>query len=264
MKLPAIQHLQTRLFLHAVFPTLDDVIKASPAARALIEQSGDFSVLFRTRSGLRASYRFTPHGCHYSPGDSDLAGIALYFWSDGQAAATFLERRALPPIPTRGFGELSKMKTFAALGAEMRKWLKPSDEQLADDGFRRTFAMMSLGLALRGVVQLGRFERKSCLTVQNGPQGVLAFRIEGSDQLAWLNLKFDELSSGAEKPPTEPDVEVVFRDSTIAARAVTNQLDSMAAVGRGDIKIHGLVPLADSANALMDRVQPLVDSEKAI
>ncbi|WP_309386972.1 hypothetical protein [Cerasicoccus frondis] len=256
----ALKHLQARLFLHAVFPTLDDVIKASPKAQALLKDNG-FSLCFRTRSGLRASYFFKSKGCEYIAGDSPT-GIELMFLSDGQAAATFFEKPALPPLPLKGFSGLGKMKTFIALTKEMESWLKPSDEQLADENFRQLFAPMSIGLALRATCQLCVAERKSREWLASGPQGLAAFQLGENGTPRWINFVSGALKSGVGEPPTEPAVRVIFKDSTIAANAVLDRLDSMAAVGRGDIKIVGLAPLADHLNALMERVQGFIDPPK--
>jgi len=261
-KNPAYRHLQARLFLHAVFPTLDGVIKASPKARELLADN-PFSVCFKTRSGLRASYHLSVDGCDYVPGDTSQAGIGLFFLNDAHAAATFLEKPALPPIPTRGFSALKQMDMFSALGKEMQLWLKPDAERLADADFRRTFATLSLGLALRGLIQLCQVERRGRQELLAGPNGVVTFQIGEDGEIIWLRFERDELDSGEGDPPKSPRVQVIFRDSEVAAKAVTNELDSLAAVGRGEIMVRGLAPLADHVNAIMERVAPFIDPEAA-
>ncbi|MGE9294884.1 MAG: hypothetical protein ACQKBV_01140 [Puniceicoccales bacterium] len=262
MKQDAFQHLQLRLFLHAVFPTLDGVIKASPHAQGLLRDNA-FSVCFKSLSGVRASYHFTEGGCDYVSGDSQQSGIGLLFLTDAQAVATFLEKKTFPPIPTRGFSALSKMNTFTALAKEMQDWLKPGDDRLQDEDFREKFAMFSLGLALRGVTQLCAHERKGREQLASGPQGLVSFQIGEDGEPVWLLLRRHELASGEGDLPEEPAARVVFRNSEIAARAVRDEIDSIAAVGRGDIMVQGIAPLADHANALMERVQSFVDPEVA-
>lgn len=262
MKPAALQHIQVRLFLHAVLPALDNVIKASAKARALLDTPGKrFSVCFKTRSGVSASYFFTANGCEYLASSGSTAGIELLFWSDSQAAATFLEKPALPPIPLKGITGLRHMKTFTALTEEMRVWLKPDQAHLAEESFRQVFVPMTLQLALRAVAQLGRFERRSAELVASGPQGLAAFQLGESGEPAWINLSTNHMECGHGELPREPDVRVIFRDSVVATQALLNQVDSLAAVGLGQIEVHGIAPLADHLNYLMERVQPFIDPE---
>ncbi|WP_269543238.1 hypothetical protein [Cerasicoccus fimbriatus] len=256
----ALQHIQTRLFLHAVFPTLDCMIKASPKAQALLKDN-KFSLCFRTRSGLHARYFFSDKGCEYTSGDSRTM-IELFFLSDAHAAKTFLEEGGPPPIPTRGFGTLGKMKTFIALTKELESWLKPEEAKLADEDFRAVFAPMSLALAMRGVCQLCVSERKSREWLASGPQGVAVFQIGENGKQLWIQLVSNQLESGSGQPPKPADVRIIFKNSQVAAEAVLERLDSMAAVGRGDIKIVGMAPLADHLNALMERLQGFIDPPK--
>lgn len=261
MKDIARYHLQARLFLHAVFPALNHVIHVSEPAQALLREH-PFSLSFRTRSGIRASYHFSEQGCDFLERDTALSGIALFFLSDKQAANTFLEKPALPPLPLRGFSELGRMKTFIALTGIMREWLEPTPERLTDPAFQPIFAKLSLGVALRGVRVLCRYERHCRNLLAEGPQGLVVFQVEGQPPL-WMNLVSDDLRCGSGEPPAAPAATVIFRDSDIAARAVLNQADTLAAVGRGEIEIHGLAPLADHLNALMERVEPYVKPQPA-
>ncbi|GHC11756.1 hypothetical protein [Cerasicoccus arenae] len=258
MKSTALQHIQTRLFLHAVLPTLDAVIKASPKAQALLKDN-HFSVCFKTRSGLSASYFFTTGGCEYIPGGSTSAGIELLFLTDGQAAATFLEQKTFPPLPTKGFSALGKMKTFVALTLEMQAWLKPDAAKLAGEQFRQIFVPMTLGLALRAVAQLCRSERRFREQLAAGPQGLAAFQLGKDGEPVWLRLVTNELTCGQGEPADTPDVRVIFHDSVLAAEALQDKADALTAVGNGAIEVLGLVPLADHLNAMMERVQGYID-----
>lgn len=262
MKSTGRHYIQVRLFLHAVFPALDGVIKASPKAQALLRDQA-FSFCFRTRSGISASYFLSESGCEYLPRGGSSAGIELMFLSDRQAVANFFEQTALPPIPLKGFSGLGRMKIFLALTEELQTWLKPNAKQLQNELFREVFFQMSIGLAMRAVAQLGKFERGCRDLVASGPQGVAAFQIGESGEPMWIHLTSGEMAMGQGEPSQAPDVRVIFRNSMIAALALQNKVDSMAAIGNGDMIIRGLVPLADHLNALMERVQPYIDPEKA-
>ncbi|MEO0794982.1 MAG: hypothetical protein AAFX93_07465 [Verrucomicrobiota bacterium] len=262
MKPAAFHHLQTRLYLHAVFPAFDGVIKASQEARALLKEQ-PFSVCFKTRSGLRASYHFTETGCDYIPGDSNQAELELFFFSDSHAAATFLEQTVFPPLPLRGFGSIRKMDTFKALSEMLKVWLKPTEGRLAEESFREVYVPLALRLALRGVCQLCSHDRSSTQLFSSGPHGLAVFQVGDNGSPVWIRFQPGELETGEGEPDSEPDARVIFRDSMVAALATMDKVDSVAAVGLGQIEVIGQVPLADHLNFLMERVQPFVDPEVA-
>ena len=97
-----------------------------------------------------------------------------------------------------------------------------------------------------------------------GPPGQAVVRIaprgavhrEGSSPraVAWVEVREGALRWGRGESPTAADVEITFRDEATAAAALRGQLDQLAALGRGDIIVRGLVPLAETLGLVMDRL----------
>ena len=72
--------------------------------------------------------------------------------------------------------------------------------------------------------------------------------------VAWMEVRPGAVRWGAGESPAAVDVEITFRDEATAAAALRGQLDQLAALGRGDIVVRGLVPLAEKLGLVMDRL----------
>lgn len=87
------------------------------------------------------------------------------------------------------------------------------------------------------------------------PSGLALFEIENQpESVCWVRVRERFFSSGIGQPCDEPDVRIIFSNSKIVLAAAEQKLDSLAAVGVGDIRISGLVPLADGLSLVMGRL----------
>jgi hypothetical protein len=73
--------------------------------------------------------------------------------------------------------------------------------------------------------------------------------------IVWFDHGSADHAAGWSEPPRRPDVRIVFGDMDVAYAAMRDEIDSMAAVGTGQIKIDGLIPLADGLNFVMERLR---------
>ena len=129
------QTLLARLHLHAVLPALEDLVQLSPEARTLAK-GWDFSLRLRLGGSDGAVATLV------SPGDGSLtihphadvpARLTLRFLSAVQLNRTFLNRRALPPLPTAGFWNVGRVGPFAKLAKELDAALQPAPGALEKD-----------------------------------------------------------------------------------------------------------------------------------
>jgi hypothetical protein len=70
----------------------------------------------------------------------------------------------------------------------------------------------------------------------------------------WFEHGAAACPAGWGEPPRRPDVRITFGDVDIAFSALREEIDTLAAVGGGQIKVEGLVPLADGLNLVMQRL----------
>jgi len=83
-----------------------------------------------------------------------------------------------------------------------------------------------------------------------------AFMIQDEpESTVWFDHGSPDQAAGWSEPPRRPDVRIVFGDMNVAYAAMRDEIDSMAAVGNGEIRVDGLIPLADGLNFVMERLR---------
>lgn len=244
--------LKARLYLQAVLPTLAELWPLEAEMRAAAGEA-PFSIAFQTLGAARQALAFDGSRA-WAWQTTEAAQLELVFLTARQAIATFEQRGALPPLPRRGFNRLGHAKRFEAAAAVMAKRLRPAPEALTDESTAARFAHLQLGIALRGAVLLIRFEAAANAHFTSAPHGVAVFAISGIEQPRWIDYTPGTLGTGVGDPPREPDTTITFSTGQIAAASVRDEIDAMAAVNAGRIRLHGLVPLADHLNHLMEHV----------
>ncbi len=252
---PSFQSLLARLHLHAVLPALEDLVKLSPEARALAA-GWDFSLRLRLGETVATLV---------SPGDGSLsvyshadvpARLTLRFLSAVQLNRTFLNRRALPPLPTAGFWNVGRVGPFTKLAKQLDAALQPAPGALDDEGFRELHLRLLFRVLLGAIPVLADGDPVVQHTLSHTPDGTAEIRAPGLGLSGWARWSRGRMTGGpGPVPDGTPDVVITFTDRETADAALLGRLDPNAAVGLGKVDVRGLVPLADGLSVAMDRVE---------
>ena len=257
---PSREQTQARLHLHAVLPALEELVRLVPTARTLV-------------TGWRCSLRLRLPGPSggtaatlVSPGDGTLAvhrhadtpaQITLRFLSARQLNRTFLNQRALPPLPLGAPWHLPKLGTFTRLARELDAALQPAPGALDDPAYRERHVRLLFRVLLGALPVLAAGDPVSRHSLSHTPGGTAQIRLPALDLSGWVRWQAGNLTAGAGDLPggSGPDVIITFTDRSTADAALLGRLDANAAVGLGDVTVRGLVPLADGLGVVMDRVE---------
>jgi hypothetical protein len=90
--------------------------------------------------------------------------------------------------------------------------------------------------------------------VRIAPRGVVHRESLSLPAVGWVEVCHGGLRWGWGEPAVAADVEIIFRNEVTAAAALRGELDQLAALGRGDVVVRGLVPLAETLGLVMDRL----------
>jgi hypothetical protein len=121
---------------------------------------------------------------------------------------------------------------------------------------RRLHARLSLRAAVLGLSPLARGDPQAQQELRALPCGLAAFSIGGDPSATtWFDHGSDDCAAGYGDPPRLPEVRILFNDVETAFGALRDEIDAMAAMGTGRIRVDGLVPLADGLNAVMQRLR---------
>jgi hypothetical protein len=242
-----------QLNLHAVLPALEDLVRLSPAARQVIE-GWNFSLRMQLAGGPCATL-FSKDGRIEVHRDARAAQLTLLFLSASQLNRTFLNQKALPPLPIAGFWRLGKVRTFTALTKLLDQALQPAPGALEDPVFRLMHLRLLFKVLLGAIPVVGSLDPQSRHSLGHTPPGLAEIRAPALDVSGWAEWADGRLTSGDGPAPRSPDVVITFRDRATADAALLGKLDPNAAVGLGRVDVRGLVPLADGLSLVMDRVE---------
>lgn len=90
--------------------------------------------------------------------------------------------------------------------------------------------------------------------LRDAPPGVAVLRVPPLKLTLWIEWRDQSLHWGQGESHRDADVEIVLRDESTAQALLRGALDTGSAVGLGDIRVRGLIPLAEGIGLVLDRV----------
>ena len=245
------QKVLAHLNMLAVLPRLEELVQYDAEAQELI-MGMKFSIRFRVFNGPSILIAIG-NGKISSTTDTTLsADTGLLFTSYEQANRMFAGEKVVP-IPYWGAWKMADLKRFTQLSGLLEKYLKPSEDNLKDPGFKAHAVKMTLHTIAAGVAQVAQHDEKASHWAEAVPEGVAMFKVLPEGPAACISVQGGRFRPiwGEVKTPT---VSTTFKDIDTALNLFTGKLDAFAALGGGDVRISGLIPMADHLNAIIDRV----------
>jgi hypothetical protein len=245
----------SHLYLSAVLPCLTDLVDQDRESQALID-ADNASITLRILGGRKATVVMEGGRIPWMSGSEGWSSVTLLFFSNAHLNAFFSGKKWAVPIPIWGGWRIGLLARFSALSAKLEAILNGDAAVLASAAGRRLHTRLTLIAAGLGLRCLAEGDAISIETLQALPEGLAAFMIQGEPQsTVWFDHGAADHAAGWSEPPRQPDVRIVFGDMDVAYAAMRDEIDSMAAVGTGQIKIDGLIPLADGLNFVMERLR---------
>jgi hypothetical protein len=246
--------VQSRLYLHAVLPCLSALVTHDRVAR-LIAESISATVVFRIRGGPAASIRLANGIATYERGAALAPSVVLLFFSDRHLNAFFSGSSWAMPMPIWGGWRLALLARFTRLTDRLTAVMDGHPDVLATAEGRALHAQLSLIVAGLGLCPLAAGDGPARTALAHTPFGLACFTIEGAQNATvWFDHGPDTCDSGWGPAPRQPDVTISFVDYSVAYGALREEIDTIAAIGTGEIKVSGLIPLADGLNLAMERL----------
>jgi hypothetical protein len=243
-----------RLFLHAVLPCLAALVAEDERARD-IAASCNAAIVFCVLGGAAATVRLAGSAVTVEPGAARRAAVILMFFSNAHLNAFFSGRSWAVPLPLWGGWRVALLARFTRLTDRLKAVLDADPDVLATAEGRNLHARLSLLAAGLGLGPLSMGDAPARAALAHAPEGLAAFSIEGvGNSTVWFDNGRRAGAAGWGPPPRAPDVAVSFADSAVAFGAMREEIDTLAAIGNGQIRVTGLIPLADGVNLAMERI----------
>jgi hypothetical protein len=243
-----------RLYLNAVMPCLDALASNDAAARDILGDTRA-KLVFRVQGGPAITIGIADGAVTVTRGAAAGAAVILHFFSDRHLNASFAGKRWALPLLAWGGWRIGLLTRFTRLTDRLKAVMDGSAEVLATAEGRALHARLSLIAAGLGLGPLARGDSSAQAALSLAPPGLAVFAIRGAHHATvWFDHGSRDCNAGWGPPPREPDVEISFIDSAVAFAALRGEIDTIAAIGAGQIRVSGLIPLADGVNMAMERL----------
>jgi hypothetical protein len=249
-----------RLYLRAVLPCLSDLAEQDFEARDVVGElqasivmcvlGGPAVTLHLQRGGIAWSGRID-----WRNDAGRVPSVILLFLNARHLNAFFSGSQWAVPLPVWGGWRIHLLARFAQLAKRLEAVMDGAPNVIDNKAGRRLHARLSLIAAGLGLEALAEGDEAARRMLRSLPQGLASFNIEGEPRATvWFEHGAAACPAGWGEPPRRPDVRITFGDVDIAFSALREEIDTLAAVGGGQIKVEGLVPLADGLNLVMQRL----------
>ena len=244
----------SRLYLSAVLPCLTDLVAQDPTAHDILGEA-QASIVLRIAGGPAATLHLENGRIVWKSG-AGPASIVLLFLNSRHLNAFFSGKTWAVPVPIWGGWRIALLQRFARLAGRLEAALNGDEAMLATEVGRRLHARLSLIVAVLGLRSLAEGDEAARQALRSVPPGLAAFSIAGDPGATlWFDHGSADCAAGWGEAPRSPLVHIIFADMNVAFGAMRDEIDAVAAVGSGQIKIEGLVPLADGLNVAMERLR---------
>ncbi len=236
--------------LYGVLGGLVTLCELAPEARKILGKSA-CSIGFDVKNGPAATLTFVGGRCIFKEGVENCA-IKIPFSTcekfNGMIDGT------VTPIPTRGITKLPfLLGKFKKLTALLEQYLRPAPEMRTDEVFLKRSTAVMFRVIAASVVQIANNDKVGRASASYIPDGTVKLEIAGLPAAA-LTAK-DHRLTFSDKPPKTFSSYMQFSDIRTARDLFDGKINSVAAVGLGNVKIGGMIPQVDNINRILSRVE---------
>ncbi|MBQ8642586.1 MAG: hypothetical protein IJ480_10260 [Clostridia bacterium] len=235
--------------LYGILGAIPAMLELSPEARKILGK-GACSIGFTVKDGPAATLSFAGGRCILKEGADDCT-VKLPFSSAEKFNG--LIDGTVTPVPSKGFTKLPfLLGKFIKLTDLLTKYLRPTEEDMADPVFARISTTLMFGLISRAIVQIGNHDKIGRASASYIVDGVIRLGIEGGPAFA-IQAKKNRLAS-LPKVPEKVTSMMTFRDMDTARALFDGKINAVASIGTGDVRMAGMISQIDNVNRILDRV----------
>jgi len=157
------------------------------------------------------------------------------------------------PIPAKGFTRIGfLLKNFTKLTDRLSAFLQPEEGALEDPEFFRVSTTLMFHVILEAIAQIGSHDKVGCFSASNIVDGVARLAIAGGP--AGGIICRDHHLAAVHSEPGQFFSYMEFQSMELARALFDGQVNAIAAVGLGQVRIGGQISQIDNINRILDRV----------
>ena len=235
--------------LHAVLGSIPYLCELDERARDLIKNE-KISLGFRVKGGPSGALCFAD-GKAWFTDECDSCNIILSFSSpekfNGMIDGT------VTPIPSKGLLKVGfLLKKFMPLTDILSSYLRAEKEALADPVFFEKSTVLMFHLIASAIAQIGNVDPVGRASASYIVDGNIKLAI--GDDLALTLAAKDHVLTAIHSAPESFMSFMRFEDIKLARALFDGEVNAVAAVGEGKVRIGGMISQVDNVNRILDRV----------
>ncbi len=244
-----------RLHLKAILPLLEDIAAYDST---LQEYIADWNAVIQFQ--LKSLFSTTATALIFHEGklkayDGNYSGpkVTLTFKNARQLNEVFQGKSSKNPRPNLlALLHVNKLAQIEKVLGRLEHYLRPSEEHLRNEDFFAFCVKVSIYALAFGVKEVGEHDPELKVLAPNISNGTIEIKVAQGPS-AHLNIQKGKFYP-ARGPANKPNAVMEIQDLSTAWSMIQGNIDVFAAVGRGDIKLRGYIPLMEGVNPLLDRL----------
>ena len=235
--------------LFAILGAIPYLCQLDNESAALIEGE-TVSVGFFVKDGPKATLFIGGGKARMAPG-VDRCQVLLPFSSCEKFNG--LIDGTVTPIPVKGFTKIGFLTgNFTKLTDRLSMFLRPEPEALEDPEFFRISTTLMFHVIAEAIAQIGNQDKVGRFSATNIVDGMAKLSIAGGPA-AGISCR-DHVLTAVHSDPGSCFAYMEFSDMELARALFDGQINAIAAVGTGGVRIGGMISMIDNINRILDRV----------
>ncbi len=235
--------------LFAVLGAIPTLLELDEQARALAEKK-NISIGFSVKEGPSGTLCIENGKAEMRQGTKGCS-IKLYFPSC-QKFNDMIDGKGTP-LPVSGFWHVGYLlREFTQLTDLLSAYLRPERERLQDPAFFERSTVLMLHVIAGAVAQVGNEDAVGKFSASNIVDGVI--RLSIGEQITVGILAKDHYLTALHTVEEEGFSEMRFDSLATARDLFDGNINAVAAVGEGKVRVGGMISQVDNVNRILDRV----------
>lgn len=237
--------------LHAVLPLLEQIVDYDKEAQQIVS-GWNGTVQFSCPGPMGAYIEFKDGKARAYRGTTSWPTVALWFFSPKEMNKLFTGEGFTVPIPWKGLTNLGMLKGFTELTKRLDYYLRTPEKDLPAE-HKKFLVTLKLYTAVRALKEIGENDPHFSQSTPHIANGVAELRVLQDGPVAHIRVSHGVLMPGI-GPAESPSAVMAFKDIDTANALFNDEIDAMALIGAGDIRLTGRISLIDSMNGILDAI----------
>lgn len=244
------------IYLHSILPNLEEIVEFDSNAKE-ITKGWNCKIQFDVSGGPKVALIFKDGKLQVKREKILFPSVAFWFPSPLSLNQMFEGKKVVPPF--WGIWKISLLKKFTELTKKIEYYLKADEEFLKNKENLKFNLTLKLNTLLWGIKTVAEkdsenFKIKRALNViSRYPDSIFQLEILEGGPSAHIVISDGKFTPYKGKHPS-PTAILQVKDMETARKMFDDEIDFMVALGTGDLRIIGLIPVAEAVSIIMEEM----------